>query len=390
MAATTVTGFPGSYLQGPGVLARLPAELPGGNGWLVVVDATVARHHPDALAALTGSPRTGEVVEVDPACTEDAVRRLGARAARSLAPGVVGVGGGSVLDLAKGAALHAGVEVACAPSAASSDAPTSRRLVLYDEDHRLLGPRVLPRGPVVVAADTTLMATAPVRLLRAGMGDALSKADEARQVAASGGRALLGGAPSRLALMAAEAIEPTLREHGPGALRHVQAARRGADDAVAGTSASDTAESAEADAAGFEQVVEATTLWSGVAFEACGLSLAHALTWGLSRLPGAAGALHGEQVALGLLVQLHATGAPPERLAEVTALYDALGLPRSPADLGLPPLTDADADAVVEGTLASPHARHTTPRVTAGRLRAALEALETGPLVTGSRQEAHP
>lgn len=385
MAPTTVTGFPGSYLQGPGVLARLPDELPGGDGWLVVVDATVARHHPEALAELTASPRTGEVVEVEPACTEAAVTRLGERAAGSRAPGVVGVGGGSVLDLAKGAALHAGIEVACAPSAASSDAPTSRRLVLYEEDHRLLGPRVLPRGPVVVAADTTLMAAAPVRLLRAGMGDALSKADEAHQVAASGGRALLGGAPSRLALTAAEAIEPTLREHGPGALRHVQARRGG------GGGASDPA-----DAAAFEQVVEASTLWSGVAFEACGLSLAHALTWGLSRLPAAAGVLHGEQVALGLLVQLHATGAPPQRLAEVTALYQALGLPRSPADLGLPPLVGADADAVVEGTLASPHARHTAPLVTEGRLRTALAALEgteppvIDPLATGPQQQARP
>ena len=56
--------------------------------------------------------------------------------------------------------------------------------------------------------------------------------------------------------------------------------------------------------AAFERVVEAALLMSGLGFESGGLSIAHAMTRGLSRVAGPREAVHGWQVAYGLLLQL--------------------------------------------------------------------------------------
>jgi glycerol dehydrogenase len=52
-----------------------------------------------------------------------------------------------------------------------------------------------------------------------------------------------------------------------------------------------------------DRVIEANILLSGLGFENGGLSVAHGLTRGLSALPELHEALHGEEVAYGLLVQ---------------------------------------------------------------------------------------
>jgi glycerol dehydrogenase len=50
---------------------------------------------------------------------------------------------------------------------------------------------------------------------------------------------------------------------------------------------------------------------SGLGFESGGLSIAHAMTRGLSKVPGSREAMHGQQVAYGLLLQLMLEGSGP-------------------------------------------------------------------------------
>jgi len=71
------------------------------------------------------------------------------------------------------------------------------------------------------------------------------------------------------------------------------------------------------------------------AFESGGLSIAHSLTRGFSALPSLSGALHGEQVAFGLLTQLCLEGRSPEFLADMTGFFRVFGLPTSLKDMGL-------------------------------------------------------
>lgn len=84
---------------------------------------------------------------------------------------VVGLGGGTALDMAKYVAWRRGGEPVLIPSIASVDACVTNTIAVRDEGKvRYIG-FVVPR---VVLADFDLMQSAPPRLNRAGIGDILS------------------------------------------------------------------------------------------------------------------------------------------------------------------------------------------------------------------------
>lgn len=322
----SVFGFPGRYIQGPGALDALPALLadlgvarPG-----VVVDPflaeTLGRRLLDDLAR---AGLAAELAVFGGECTKAEIERVGARLLAGGVDGIVVAGGGKAIDTAKGVAKAGGLRLVVAPTIASNDSPTSRLIVLYDENHRILGVDRLARNPDAVVVDTALIAAAPVRFFRAGIGDALSKAFEVRACVEAGGSNFFDGRSPRTALLLAEACLDTLRAHGEAA---VAAVLRGAPDEAV------------------EAVVEATVLMSGLAFESGGLSIAHALTRGFSAEPAYRHALHGEVVGFGTVVQLVADPATAGRAVEIARFARGLGLPVTLADLG----GDAgDADALL-------------------------------------------
>ena len=99
------------------------------------------------------------------------------------------------------------------------------------------------------------------------------------------GKTPFGTRPLHTAIVIADACYQTLRKHAADALEAVE--RR----EVEATTRS-------------KSVVEAAILMSGLGFENGGLSVAHSLTRGLVKARGAKEAVHGDQVAYGLLVQL--------------------------------------------------------------------------------------
>src|SRR5690606_29068786 len=102
-----------------------------------------------------------------------------------------------------------------------------------------------------------LIAAAPARFLRAGIGDAISKKFEADGCLAGTGITPFGTRPLLTAIAIGDACYNTLRQHAAIALESVE--RNEVNDAV-------------------EATVEATLLMSGLAFENGGLSLTHSLT----------------------------------------------------------------------------------------------------------------
>src|SRR5690606_33407810 len=128
-----------------------------------------------------------------------------------------------------------------------------------------------------------VIATAPPLFFRAGLGDAISKKFEAEQCARHNGLNLYDGRATLTAGLIADGCLQVLLRDGEAAL------------SAAGSGTPTPA---------FERTVEAMILMSGLGFESGGLSIAHALTRGLPHVPGVATALHGLQVAVGLLVQL--------------------------------------------------------------------------------------
>lgn len=354
-------GSPGLYLQGPGALSRLGevcgrfAPDPRRNAFAVIDPVAADSIGAEVSAALPGvtlSRFGGECSAAEIDRQTAAAARIGSGAGAGV---ILGIGGGKAIDVAKGVQIATGLPLVVVPTIASTDAPTSRLCVVYTPEHAPDEVRMMAANPAVVLVDTAVLARAPARFFAAGVGDALSKKFEAGSCAAARGLNFHGHAPPALALQLAEACHATLLAEAEPALAAV---RRQTPDAS------------------FERVIEATVLLSGLAFESGGLSVPHALIRGLAQVPELSGALHGEQVAYGLIVHLILAGEAAH-LDRLAPLYTALGLPRSLADMGLTGDAAAAIPQIAATSLArAPYSRNFASEITQPRLEAALTEAE--------------
>ncbi|MCI8332656.1 MAG: iron-containing alcohol dehydrogenase family protein [Clostridiales bacterium] len=88
---------------------------------------------------------------------------------------IFAVGGGKALDTAKCVASKTGKPVFTFPTIAGTCAASTSVSIMYHADGRFLAPYFFAPGPVHVFIDTTIVANAPAKYIRAGMGDSLAK-----------------------------------------------------------------------------------------------------------------------------------------------------------------------------------------------------------------------
>ena len=354
-----IFGAPRRYVQGPDALAELPEwiERLGGKAYLVT-DATVRELFTDRLAAAFGANGVPPTGLMDGDITFATIDEMTA-AARAASPSVVvGMGGGKALDMGKAVARELGAHVVTVPTIASNDAPTSKAIAVYDADHVLASVEHMPWNPDVVLVDTAIVAAAPARFLRAGIGDALAKKFEAEQARDAGALTMHGTRPLALAQVIADGCYDILRRDAMAALAAVDAGTP--DEAL-------------------ERVVEAAILLSGLGFENGGLSVAHAMTRGLMAAPDTASALHGEHVAYALLVQLLLEPRPEAFIDDLIAFYDEAGLPRRLSALGMGARDPAQIETIVARTHAAPHTVNMPRSVDPAMIREAMAHLEDRP-----------
>lgn len=355
-----VFGGPLRYLQGPGALDQLGAQvaslapsavLISDRFVLDLVSARVAASCQASGVRLSTCEFSGDITPAE-------VQRLVGRLDQDKPGVVIAAGGGKGIDAGKAVARALGAHVVTVPTVASNDAPTSKIFVLYDEHHRLLSVEHLTHNPAAVVVDTALIAAAPVKLLLAGIGDALSKKFEVERCAAAGGLNIYGGLGTQAALALADLSYRSVREHAEAA---IEAVRRARPDAH------------------LESLVEATVLLSGLCFENGGLSVSHAMTRGLSAIAGTATTLHGLQVAYGLLVQLTLEERDVAFMAELRGFYQRTGLPQDLSELGLGhAATDDDIETIARQTMTAPHVRNFPNVLCAERIVLAIRQVEAG------------
>lgn len=350
-----VFGGPGRYVQGPGLLDRLGefvAQL--GPSAVLVADAQVL---PLIETRVRVSCRAaGVAVSTVPFAGQIDAGTAGAldAALGDATPGtVVAAGGGRAIDAGKALADRRGLCLVTVPTVASNDAPTSKNYVLYDADGHLAEVRHLRRSPDFVVVDTTLLAGAPKAMFAAGLGDALSKRAEAEACAAGRGTTMFLSRPPLVAGVIARACHDVLLVHGAAAFD------------AAGTGVATPA---------FEAAVEAMILMAGLGFESGGLSVPHALTRGLTLLPGGGAAPHGFEVAYGLLVHLRLLGEAPS--PALRALYRHAGLPTSLRALTGHPVDAPAMRAVAEATMPVRHMLNFPRALTVDDLAAAIARVE--------------
>jgi len=333
---------PGRYVQGSGAVASIgkhaanlgkKALAVGGKRGLGEVKAGLESGLKSVGIGLVLEPFNGE-------CSEKEIRRILDCAKAAGADFIIGVGGGKSIDAAKAAAYHGKMPVAVLPTIAATDAPCSALSVIYTEEGVFESYLVLPSNPNLVLVDTAIVARAPVRLLIAGMGDALATIFEAEACLKGQKKNLPGGLTTMSAVSLARLCYETLIEWGPQA-------------AIAGEKGVPT----EA----VERVVEANTLLSGLGFESSGLAAAHAVHNGLTVLPETHHAYHGEKVAFGTLVQMVLEGRDPAEIEEVLDFCTEVGLPVTLAELGVPNPTEEQLRNVAKATTAEGETIHNEP-----------------------------
>ncbi len=309
---------PGRYVQGRGVIDEIGdhlallgerALLLGGPTALSVsqskISASLKRKNIELVVETFG--KESSLCEID---------RLVQTAKKNQVDVVIGAGGGKALDTAKAVAHYLNKPVACIPTVASTDAPCSGTAGVYSDEHFYVKTIFLRSNPQLVLVDTEIIINAPVRFLVAGIGDALSTKFEAEACVKASAVNLHGGNATAASLKIAQLCFDILMEYG------IQA-KLCAERKVVTFS--------------LEKVIEAVILLSGVGFESCGLSAAHALEQPLTILDELHDnkIYHGEAIALFTLVQLVLENQPLEVIHRIMKFCCYLGLPITLQDVGL-------------------------------------------------------
>ncbi|MDR1572127.1 MAG: glycerol dehydrogenase [Clostridiales Family XIII bacterium] len=348
--------LPGRIVLGRGALGELGgyAAMYGGRALLIA--------HAEDRARVKGvldetAKRFGvEFAEADfpGECCESAVAALKKQCLDLDAGLVIGLGGGKGIDTAKIIADHLDLPMFSVPTIAATDAPCSSLAIMYDDEHRFVGPRQLRRNPALVLIDTEIIAQAPERFLVSGMGDAFPTFFEARACRRANAQSN-GGLSTLCAYSLARLCLDTLLEKGEEALI---ACRNGIVTPA------------------FEDIVEVNIVMSGIGFESVGVAAAHGLAGSLEFL-GATRAMHGEIVAFGALAQFVLEDAPREEIRAAIDFYRRVGLPLRLSDLGIGNPAPEALDQAAELACAPGSVVHNMPfDVTPGMIRSSIVAAD--------------
>jgi glycerol-1-phosphate dehydrogenase [NAD(P)+] len=259
-------------------------------------------------AAVCADLTTGKRAQIDDN-TRAEVRRIAGMASDYSHDGVVAVGGGRPLDVAKAACLEAGVPVVVVPTQLSTDGIASPVSVIQDADGKTVSER--SQLPAAVVADLETLAAAPAAFARAGLGDLIGNRSALVDwhLAAEHADEQVDDFAALLASSAHRLVESLgLRDLGAGRVT-VDLARR---------------------------LLEGLVL-SGLAMEIAGSSrpcsgAEHLISHSFDAIEPGTGS-HGAQVAFGTLVAVSLQGGDPGRIRSLLA---EAGMQRTVDGFGLP------------------------------------------------------
>jgi glycerol dehydrogenase len=310
IAPTQVLRGENCLSQAGDAIARL-----GSRPLIVGGDRTLAVVEPYLQPVLTKQQLNSESANYSPDCAESSLTQLKKVVEQHQADLIIGVGGGKALDTAKLLAYQSHLPVVTIPTSAATCAAWTALSNIYSEAGAFQYDVALNRCPELLILDYSLIRTAPKRTLVAGIGDAIAKWYEASVSSGSSSATL-----TIAAVQQARVLRDLLLQKSANALQNPDS-----DD--------------------WREIVDATVLLAGVigglGGANCRTVAAHAVHNGLTHIPEAHNALHGEKVAYGILVQLRLEEMVQGNQLAVSArqqllqFYTEIGLPKTLEELGL-------------------------------------------------------
>ena len=310
-----VIAAPLKYVQGPGEINHVIdyAKIFGKQGAFAIISPSMLEKYGKTITESFGDFPI-QLIRFNRECCQKEIQRLIDEIQKTNCDVVIGIGGGKTLDTAKAVASKTDHPIIIVPTIASTDAPCSALSVIYTEKGEYESILLYKKNPEVVIVDTEIVMQAPVRLLVAGMGDALATYYEARASSKSNYPVSAGGRGSVSALALAKACRDVLFEDGIQAKISCEH---------------------KLPSLALEKIIEANTYLSGVGFESGGVAGAHAIHDGFTQLEETHKYYHGEKVAFGLIAMMVLEDDPLDEIKEVINFCKSVGLPTTLAQIGI-------------------------------------------------------
>ncbi len=252
-------------------------------------------------------------------CTDNENGRILEAAKASECDFVIGVGGGSVADIARVVAGKLGQSLVMVGTVASMAGHTSALSVIYNDDATWKRYDLFPEDTHAVIIDSKIVSEAPVDQLVNGMGDAMCIKFEMEASKKAEAVTLVGGYPTWTSILIARECWNQLRQFGTQAI---------------------AANKAKVVTPALERIIETNTLMAGVGFESGGLAGGHGIHDGLVgaglialHKSAKAHKPHGQVISFTTITQMVMEDRPAEEIAEAIAWAESVGLATTFKDL---------------------------------------------------------
>jgi glycerol dehydrogenase len=308
---------PAQVIRGENCLSQIKDAIArlGTSPLIVGGDRTLTLIQPYLQPTLEQQQLKFNYASYSPDCAESSLLKLKETVQQQKADFIIGVGGGKALDTAKLLAHQCQLPIVTIPTSAATCAAWTALSNIYSQTGAFQYDVALNHCPNLLILDYGLIRTAPKRTLLAGIGDAIAKWYEASISSGSSSATL-----TIAAVQQARVLRDLLFQKSANALQNPDS-----DD--------------------WREVVDASILLAGVigglGGANCRTVAAHAVHNGLTHIPAAHNALHGEKVAYGILVQLRLEEMIQGNQLSISArqqllqFYTEIGLPKTLEDLGL-------------------------------------------------------
>ncbi|GIO24609.1 iron-containing alcohol dehydrogenase family protein [Oceanobacillus sp. J11TS1] len=304
MQIASVKGSPSHYQIGEGALKHLVENL---NDLHVERVAIVAgrtaweKAKPYLPAAFLDRVQEKDIHFADGHCTVERTNKLALHYQEKHIEAVIGIGGGTALDIAKASATNAQIKSIFIPTIAATCAAWTPLSVFYEEDGTHSHYTEFPESNTLVIVEPAIIAEAPVTYLKAGIDDTLAKFYEARSLVDSLYPTGVLPVWLQISQFAARTCKDILLVDSKEAIQACE--NNQVTDALIRV---------------IEAIIATGGMVGGFGGKAGRIAGAHSIHNGLTAAPQIAHYLHGEIVSYGILAQL----AIEKDTAELTKLLE--------------------------------------------------------------------